>query len=95
MIKMEESIRPLKIDFSNARNKRQQINNELVFNAIKSNNISLLITYCNMKELNRVLDEIEITLEELMKLCSDNNIMNKIFSLKNIIRIESHILRTY
>jgi hypothetical protein len=53
------------IDWADTRNERQKINNLKVFNAIKEGNMIKFYKNVNGKELNRVLNEIGLTIEEL------------------------------
>jgi hypothetical protein len=71
---------PLKLDCRNIRVERQKINNQKVFNAIKKGNLNNLKKVSNQKELNRVLQDLEMTLEDLVKKCQDDDITNKILS---------------
>ena len=57
------------IDWADTRNERQKINNLKVFNAIKERNMSEFYKNVNDKELDRVLDEINLTIEELIAEC--------------------------
>jgi len=67
----ELQIKPnaIKIDCANIRNERQKINNLKVFNAIKERNMSEFYKNVNDKELERVLDEVSLTIEELFAEC--------------------------
>lgn len=71
---------PLKLDCRNIRTERQKRNNQKVFNAIKKGNLNNLKKISNQKELNRVLQDLEMTLEDLVKKCQDDDITNKILS---------------
>ena len=71
---------PLKLDCRNIRAERQKRNNQKVFNAIKKGNLNNLKKVSNQKELNRVLQDLEMTLEDLVKKCQDDDITNKILS---------------
>lgn len=71
---------PKYIDFKNSRIERQRYNDNLVYNAIKTNNITKLYKIINNKELDKILNELNLTLNELINLCIENDIMNKILS---------------
>lgn len=71
---------PLKLDCQNIRTERQKENNQKVFNAIKKGNLKNLKKVSNQKELNRVLQDLEMTLEDLVKKCKNDDITNKILS---------------
>ena len=71
---------PLKLDCRNIRAERQKRNNQKVFNAIKKGNLNNLKKVSNQKELNRVLQDLEMTLEDLVEKCQDDDITNKILS---------------
>ena len=70
----------IELDCKNLRKERQKLNNLLVFEDIKSNNINSLNNNINNEELKRVLKELNISKKELIKLCQENEIMNKILS---------------
>jgi hypothetical protein len=68
------------IDFKNIRIERQKYNNNLIFKLIKEENINELIKISNKNELDRVLEETNLNIIELISLCKSNDIMNKILS---------------
>ena len=68
------------IDFKNIRIERQKYNNNLIFKLIKEENIDELIKISNKNELDRVLEETNLNIIELISLCKSNDIMNKILS---------------
>jgi hypothetical protein len=68
------------IDFKNIRKERQIYNNNLIYKLIKENNIDELIKLSNKNELDRVLEDTNLNINELVSLCSNNDIMNKILS---------------
>lgn len=67
------SFTPIFIDCKNLRFERQKINNNIVFNAINNNNI-------NQHELKRLLEDTDLTLEQLFKECNNNYLINKLVS---------------
>jgi hypothetical protein len=78
--KQDVVLEPTKIKFNELRNNRQQLNNKLVFKAIKSKNIDDIKKYSNENELERVLNETNKTIQDLLVSCSTNDIMNIILS---------------
>lgn len=68
------------INFKNIRIERQKYNNNLIFKLIKEENIDELIKISNKNELDRVLEETNLNIIELISLCKSNDIMNKILS---------------
>lgn len=70
----------IEIDCKNLRKERQTLNNRLVSENIKNNDIKSLNNNINDKELKRVLKELNISKEELIKLCQKDVIKNKILS---------------
>jgi PIN domain nuclease of toxin-antitoxin system len=68
------------IDFKNIRKERQIYNNDLIYKSIKESNIDELIKLSNKNELDRVLEDTNLNINELVSLCSNNDIMNKILS---------------
>jgi len=77
---MTEYNKPFIIDFSNIREERQKINNNVIYNIIKNKNITELKKKCNKKELNRILNDYGITLEELIEECNKNELLAKMTS---------------
>lgn len=73
-------IKAIFIDFKNIRIERQKYNNNLIFKLIKEENIDELIKISNKNELDRVLEETNLNIIELISLCKSNDIMNKILS---------------
>jgi hypothetical protein len=68
------------INFKDIRTNRQKFNNDMIYKFIKENKIDELIKLTNKNELDRVLEETQLNLNELVSLCKDNDIMNKILS---------------
>ena len=71
---------PIKLNFTELRNERQKINNNIIFQSVKTKNLIDFYENVNKNELKRVLDETNLTIEELLNECSKNDIMNKILS---------------
>jgi len=68
------------INFKDIRTNRQKFNNDMIYKFIKENKIDELIKLTNKNELDRVLEETQLNLNELVSLCKNNDIMNKILS---------------
>ena len=75
-----KSISPILIDFKSLRPDRQKINNKLLFDAIKNKNIENIHKFSNENELNRVLDETNISFNDLIIRCSNDDFCNIILS---------------
>jgi hypothetical protein len=74
------NISPVELNFKRLRIERQMQNNQAVFNAIGSGNIKLIYKHSNEKEIVRVLEETELTIEELIHHCSQDNITTRILA---------------
>ena len=77
---MTEFIQPTVINFSNIREERQKINNNIVYDLIKNKNLNELKKNCNTKELNRILLDYTISLEYLIEECNKNDLLAKMTS---------------
>ena len=75
-----KNIEPIKINCSNLRLERQTYNNNLVGKYLKSKDKELLRKNCNSKELDRVLEDLEISLDELIEKCNNDNYLCKLLS---------------
>lgn len=71
---------PIQIDFSNIREERQKINNTHVYDIIKAKNLTELRKHSNIKELNRILIDYDISLEDLVEECNKNDLLAKMTS---------------
>ena len=71
---------PIQIDFSNIREERQKINNNIVYDIIKAKNLTELKKHSNTKELNRILIDYNISLEDLIEECNKNDLLAKMTS---------------
>lgn len=74
---MTEHTAPIQIDFSNIREERQKFNNTIIYDIIKSKDITKLKKECNIKELQRVLADLEISEETLIDECNKSDILAK------------------
>ena len=77
---MTETLKPIRIDFSNIREERQKINNNIIYDIIISKKLDELKKNCNIKELNRILIDYNISLEELVEQCNQNDLLAKMTS---------------
>ena len=71
---------PTQINFLDKRGDRQKINNNKIFEAFQMKDESKIRKLCNEKELNRVLEETNLTFSELIEEVSNNTILNIITS---------------
>lgn len=74
------SLNPVFIDCKNLRFERQKINNNIIFNAINNNDFKTFNNNINQQELKRLLEDTNLTLDELFKQCNDNHLINKLVS---------------
>jgi hypothetical protein len=65
------------VDFSTLREERQRVNNNIIYDIIKSKDLVELKKKCNTKALNRILIDLNISLEELIEECEKSNILAK------------------
>jgi len=70
-------MKPIEINFANIRFERQKINNLLAFDSIIKKDLTKNI---NIKEFERILDELDITKNELLDKCLIDDITAKILS---------------
>jgi hypothetical protein len=77
---------PIVLNFITERNHRQISNNKLVYDAIKNKNTKLIRIHSNEKELDRLLEEFNLTLEKLIEECSESDIAIKLLASKVSIR---------
>ena len=62
------------------REKRQQQNDALLFDAIKKLDKMTVLQHCNNNELERVLSSTSLSMETLMEQCAQNDVMNILLS---------------
>jgi len=74
---MTEYTTPIHIDFSNIREERQKFNNNEIYDIIKSKDINKLKNKCNIKELQRVLSDLEVSEQILIDECCKSDILAK------------------
>jgi len=70
-------MQPIVIDFENIRKERQRFNNNSIYDIIKSENITKLRDECNNKELDRILEEFQISIETLINECKKSDILTR------------------
>jgi hypothetical protein len=70
----------IKIDILNLRVERQKYNNNLVYNELK--NGILNEKYINIKEFQRVINELDISKTDLLDKCKNDNIFAKLLSIQ-------------
>ena len=64
-----ESHKPIELNFQDIRNMRQQNNNKIVYHSIKNNNQDLFEDNINKKELERTLEDLKYTKNDLFNKC--------------------------
>lgn len=74
-----EMLEPIKLNYKNLRNERQKTNNNIVFNSIINNN-EISNNNINYKELECLLEDLNLTKEELIIECKNNTILAKVIS---------------
>ena len=57
----------VQIDCKNLRVIRQKDNNDIMLRLLQSGDITLVKHYCNIKELHRLLEDLDIDEERLIK----------------------------
>ena len=78
---MLEQITPVSFDFTKIRQERQKKNNEMIYILIKQKDKETLYKECNVKELNRVLENLEQTIDEIFTECETCDNYAKVFSM--------------
>ena len=68
----------VQIDCKNLRVIRQQENNDIMLQLLQSKNIKLVKHYCNIKELSRLLEDLDIDEERLLNKCADDLLFAKV-----------------
>jgi hypothetical protein len=63
----------IKLDFRDIRNVRQTNNNTIVYQCVKHNNIREFRSNCNLKELDRTLDDLQFTFDEFWNKCREDD----------------------
>ena len=75
---MNLAVEPIQIDCKNLRVIRQKENNDSMLRLLQSGDITLVKHYCNVKELDRLLEDLDIDEEELIDKCIDDLLFAKV-----------------
>jgi hypothetical protein len=70
---MEQIPKPMEQNFKDIRNYRQENNYKVVYDSIKTNDMKTFSTNINDKELQRTLRYLNLTAEELIKVCIEGD----------------------
>ena len=68
---------PIRVDFKNVRGTRQKNNNLTVYNSIKNNNINEFNKNINNNALNRLLDELGVSIDVFWEKCCTDDMFSK------------------
>ena len=68
----------IQIDCKNLRVICQKENNDIMLHLLQSGDITLVKHYCNIKELHRLLEDLDINEEELINKCADDLLFAKV-----------------
>ena len=60
-----------KVDCKDLRVERQKENNDTMLKLLQSGDITLVKRFCNIKELSRLLEDLDIDEERLINKCAD------------------------
>ena len=74
---MKPAVEPIQIDCKNLRVIRQKENTDIMLRLLQSGDITLVKHYCNIKELHRLLEDLDINEEELINKCADDLLFAK------------------
>ena len=78
---MEHSnLKPIEQNFKDIRNVRQTNNNKIVYESLREGNLERLYKNINHKEYNRTLEDLELTEEEFVSKCKDDNLFARLAS---------------
>ena len=69
-----------KVDCKNLRVIRQKENNDIMLRLLQSGDITLVKHLCNIKELSRLLEDLQIDEEQLLQKCKDDLLFAKVIS---------------
>ena len=58
-----------KVDCKNLRVERQKENNDTMLKLLQCGDITLVKRFCNIKELSRLLEDLQIDEEQLLQKC--------------------------
>ena len=69
-----------KVDCKNLRVVRQKENNDIMLRLLQSGDITLVKHHCNIKELSRLLEDLQIDEEQLLQKCANDVLFAKVVS---------------
>ena len=69
-----------KVDCKDLRVERQKENNDTMLKLLQSGDITLVKRFCNIKELSRLLEDLQIDEEQLLQKCKDDLLFAKVIS---------------
>ena len=69
-----------KVDCKDLRVERQKENNNTMLKLLQSGDITLVKRFCNIKELSRLLKDLQIDEEQLLQKCKDDLLFAKVIS---------------
>ena len=73
-------VEPIQIDCKDLRVERQKENNNTMLKLLQSGDITLVKRFCNIKELSRLLEDLQIDEEQLLQKCKDDLLFAKVIS---------------
>ena len=73
-------VEPIQIDCKNLRVERQKENNDTMLKLLRSGDITLVKRYCNIKELSRLLEDLQIDDKQLLLKCKGDPLFAKVIS---------------
>ena len=73
-------VEPIQIDCKDLRVERQKENNDTMLKLLQSGDITLVKRFCNIKELSRLLEDLQIDEEQLLQKCKDDLLFAKVIS---------------
>ena len=65
-------VEPIQIDCKDLRVERQKENNNTMLQLLQSGDMTLVKRFCNIKELSRLLEDLQIDEEQLLQKCKDD-----------------------
>ena len=70
-------VEPIQIDCKNLRVERQKENNNTMLQLLQGGNMTLVKRFCNIKELSRLLKDLQIDDKQLLLKCKDDLLFAK------------------
>ena len=78
---MEHSnLKPIEQNFKDIRKVRQTKNNKIVYESLREGNLERLYKIINRKEYNRTLEDLDLTEEEFVSKCKDDDLFARLAS---------------